>query len=96
MYQVEHDELFASICSGNHINDGESILHSSMMAIMGRMSAHTGKEITWDDAMAADEDLFAAEADMQWDQIYDPGPVAVSGVTQIPGIGRAGKNSSKA
>ena len=62
--------------SGNHINDGDRMLHSSMMAIMGRMSAHTGKEITWEDAMVADEDLFSSEGDMQWDQPFDPGRYA--------------------
>ncbi|MEC8824620.1 MAG: Gfo/Idh/MocA family oxidoreductase [Verrucomicrobiota bacterium] len=96
MYQVEHDELFASIRSGNHINDGDRMLHSSMMAIMGRMSAHTGKEITWEDAMAAEEDLFSSEGEMQWDQPFDPGPVAVPGTTQIAGIGQAGRKTSKA
>lgn len=87
MYQVEHDELFASIRSGNHINDGSRMLHSSMMAIMGRMSAHTGEEISWEEAMNADEDLFAQEGNMDWAQKYTPAPVALPGVTQIPGIG---------
>tara|TARA_B100001093_G_scaffold520313_1_gene614565 strand:+ start:10157 stop:11533 length:1377 start_codon:yes stop_codon:yes gene_type:complete len=87
MYQVEHDELFASIRSGNHINDGSRMLHSSMMAIMGRMSAHTGEQISWEEAMAADEDLFAQEGNMDWDQKYTPAPVSIPGVSQIPGIG---------
>jgi len=87
MYQVEHDEFFASIRSGQHINDGPRMIHSSMMAIMGRMSAHTGREITWEDAMNAEEDLFPNEKDMNWTQKYEPAPVAIPGVTQIPGIG---------
>lgn len=87
MYQVEHDELFASIRSGEFINDGPRMLHSSMMAIMGRMSAHTGKEITWEEAMTAEENLFPDEESMVWDQSYQPNSVAVPGVTQIPGIG---------
>src|SRR5687768_7458577 len=36
MYQVEHDDLFASIRAGNPINDGFKLAHSSMTAIMGR------------------------------------------------------------
>ena len=87
MYQVEHDEFFASIRSGEHINDGPRMIHSSMMAIMGRMSAHTGKEITWEEAMESGEDFFADEGGMQWDQAYKPNPVAIPGVTQIAGIG---------
>lgn len=87
MYQVEHDEFFESIRTGEFINDGPRMIHSSMMAIMGRMSAHTGKEITWEEAMAAGEDFFEDEGSMAWDQPYKPNPVAVPGVTRIEGIG---------
>jgi predicted dehydrogenase len=89
MYQVEHDEFFASIRSGNHINNGPRMIHSTMMAIMGRMSAQTGQEITWDQAMAAKEDLFPNEENLTWDQSFQPQPVAVPGVTTIDGIGKA-------
>jgi len=89
MYQVEHDEFFASIRSGEHINDGPRMIHSSMMAIMGRMSAHTGKEITWEEAMESGDDLFPDEGSMVWDQAYKPNDVAIPGVTQISGIGDA-------
>ncbi len=87
MYQVEHDELFASIRSGEHINDGPRMINSSMMAIMGRMSAQTGKEVSWEEAMAANEELFPNIENLQWDQSYEPHGVPVPGVFQIPGIG---------
>jgi predicted dehydrogenase len=83
MYQVEHDELFASIRSGNHLNDGDWMIHSTMMAIMGRMSAQTGQEWTWEQALAADEDLFPDEANFRMDQSFDPGPVPLPGVHKI-------------
>ena len=51
MYQVEHDELFASIRSGKPINDGVRMTHSTLAGIMGRMAAYTGQEITWDMAL---------------------------------------------
>jgi predicted dehydrogenase len=57
MYQVEHDELFASIRSGNPINNGQYMAHSTLLAIMGRMASYTGQEITWDQAMHSGEDL---------------------------------------
>ena len=44
MYQSEHDELFASIRAGKPFNDGEKAAHSSMVAILGRMVAYTGKK----------------------------------------------------
>ena len=34
-YQTEHDELFASIRSGQPINNGEYMSKSSLLAIMG-------------------------------------------------------------
>lgn len=57
MYQVEHDELFASIRNGSPINDGQWMAVSTMMAILGRMAAYTGQSITWDQAMQSKEDL---------------------------------------
>jgi myo-inositol 2-dehydrogenase/D-chiro-inositol 1-dehydrogenase len=45
IYQVEHDELFASIRKGEPINDGTWMAHSTLMAIMGRMAAYTGKNV---------------------------------------------------
>ena len=46
MYQTEHDEMFAAIRKGDPINNGERMTKSTLMAIMGRMSAYTGKSIT--------------------------------------------------
>ncbi|WP_247235356.1 Gfo/Idh/MocA family protein [Telluribacter sp. SYSU D00476] len=57
MYQTEHDELFASIRKGKPLNDGEYMAHSTLLAIMGRMAAYTGKQITWDQAMNSTEKL---------------------------------------
>ena len=57
MYQTEHNELFASIRDGNPINDGDWMSSSTMMGIMGRMAAYTGKEISWEQAMNSQEKL---------------------------------------
>lgn len=57
MYQTEHDELFASIRNGDPINDGYFMAKSTMLAIMGRMAAYTGKRITWDEALNSAEKL---------------------------------------
>jgi predicted dehydrogenase len=50
-YQVEHDDLFASIRAGNPINEAETGAKSSMTAILGRMCTYSGKEVTWDAAI---------------------------------------------
>jgi len=77
MYQNEHDELFASIRSGKHINDGEWMAHSTLLAVMGRMATYTGQEITWEMAMNSKEDQSPAR--------YEFGPLAVAPVAR-PGI----------
>jgi len=64
MYQVEHNELFASIRNGTPMNDGVWMANSTMMAIMGRMAAYTGQTITWDDALASTEDLTPARYEL--------------------------------
>ncbi len=87
MYQIEHNDLFNSIRSGEFINDGPRMTHSTMMGIAGRMSAHTGKEMTWEQAMNAGEDLFPAEENLQWDEKFKPQDVAIPGATKIEGIG---------
>ncbi len=61
MYQNEHDELFASIRGGKAVNNGQYAADSTMLAIMGRMAAYTGKTITWEMAMNSKEDLSPAQ-----------------------------------
>ena len=61
MYQVEHDELFAGIRAGKFINDGESAAHSTLMSIMAREAAYSGKEITWEQAIKAEQNLVPKE-----------------------------------
>jgi hypothetical protein len=81
MYQVEHNELFASIRAGKPINDGVRMAHSTMLAIMGRMAAYTGQRITWDEALNSKEDSFPA--DLKWDQELPIPPVAKPGQTKF-------------
>ncbi|MDN5200421.1 Gfo/Idh/MocA family oxidoreductase [Fulvivirgaceae bacterium BMA10] len=50
-YQVEHDELFASIRSGGVISNAEYGAKSTMTAILGRMATYSGQVITWDEAI---------------------------------------------
>ena len=79
MYQVEHDELFASIRSGRPINDGVWMAHSTLMAIMGRMAAYTGKEITWDQDMNSEQQL--VPDNLTWDMDLPIRPMAMPGQT---------------
>ncbi len=57
MYQNEHNAMFAAIRQNETINNGEYMCYSTMMAIMARMSAYTGREVTWQMAMESKLDL---------------------------------------
>jgi predicted dehydrogenase len=81
MYQTEHDELFASIRSGKPINDGVWMAHSTLMAIMGRMAAYTGQEITWDMALNSEEKLVPEP--LTWDMPLEIRPMAMPGRTRF-------------
>ena len=80
MYQTEHNELFAAIRKGEPINNGDYMTKSTLMAIMGRMSAYSGKTITWEQALNSKENLTPASYD--WTKLPEP-VVAVPGVTQF-------------
>jgi predicted dehydrogenase len=47
-YVVEHTDLIASIRAGKPLNEGRQIAESTLCAILGRMSAYTGRAISWD------------------------------------------------
>lgn len=64
MYQVEHDELIASIRDGKPIHNGDYMTKSTLMAIMGRMATYTGQEITWEKALNSKENLMPAKLEM--------------------------------
>jgi len=81
MYQTEHDELFASIRAGKPLNNGEYMAKSTLLAIMGRMAAYTGQQVTWEKALNSPQDLSPPKYD--WNiTLADPMP-AVPGVTKF-------------
>lgn len=81
MYQVEHDALIASIRHGRPINDGARMAHTTLMTIMGRMAAYTGKKITWDQAMNSRQEL--APENLTWGSKIEGQPLAVPGLTKF-------------
>jgi predicted dehydrogenase len=81
IYQAEHDALFASIRNARPINNGEYMAKSTMLAILGRMAAYTGQEITWEMAMSSREDLSPAAYD--WNASPPLARIAVPGQTQF-------------
>ncbi len=82
MYQVEHDEMYASIRDGNPINDGARMCTSTLMAIMGRMAGYTGQQVTWDMAMNSQEDLFPKDLDWKTGK-HTPPAIALPGTKEV-------------
>jgi myo-inositol 2-dehydrogenase/D-chiro-inositol 1-dehydrogenase len=80
MYQVEHDELFASIRKGEPINNGHYMCNSTMIALMGRMAAYTGQSLTWEQCLNSTERLGPAE--YAWSDVA-PQAVAIPGKTSF-------------
>lgn len=74
----EHINLVTAIRTGNTINDGEDQAFSSLVAIMGRVAAYTGKDVTWDEILNSGLRLGP--------EVYDMGPVEGVGET-IPVAG---------
>ena len=81
MYQVEHDELFASIRSGHPINDGHRMAHTTLMGIMGRMAAYTGQQVTWEQALNSEQRL--VPEDIDWNTVVEQLPLAKPGLTEL-------------
>lgn len=88
MYDLEHVALFDSIRSGTPINNGTYMARSSMLAVMGEMTCHSGRQFTWDEAMKSDYRLFPENCSLDMEPLVKPDangiyPVPVPGVTQI-------------
>lgn len=81
MYQVEHNELFAAIRAGQPLNHGEWMANSTLTALMGRMAAYTGQEITWEMAKNSQEKL--VQDNLAWDMKLPIVPLAIPGVTKF-------------
>jgi predicted dehydrogenase len=67
-------EMFAAIRSGEPINDSVAMARSTMLAILGRMATHSGKKITWDEALQSDRVLAPASYEWNADPPVLPGP----------------------
>jgi myo-inositol 2-dehydrogenase/D-chiro-inositol 1-dehydrogenase len=57
-YALEHVSLLASVRGdAPYLNEGVRVAESTLTAIMGRMSAYTGKAVTWEQAMNSTLDV---------------------------------------
>jgi len=78
---LQFTEMIDSIRNGKPINEGRQIAESTMTAILGRMSAYTGRALKWDWAMNA-SNLDLNPGDIEFGDLPDM-PVAMPGVTEL-------------
>ena len=53
-YVQEHINLVTAIRTGKTISDAEAQIDSTLITIMGRISAYTGKDVTWEEMLNSD------------------------------------------
>ncbi|MCC6671781.1 MAG: Gfo/Idh/MocA family oxidoreductase [Planctomycetes bacterium] len=56
-YVQEHRDLIEAIRSGKPVNELRTVANSTMTAILGRMSAYTGQELGWQQALESKLEL---------------------------------------
>lgn len=74
--QQEHRDLIDSVRAGKPLNVAQRIAESTLTAVMGRMSAYTGKEVTWEQALNSELNLMrdvTEFGDMAADEVAIPG-----------------------
>ncbi len=79
-YVQEHTDLIAAIRSDTYINEAQQIADSTLTAVLGRESAYTGEELTWEALMSSGQSLVPPSL------AFGPMPfpaVAVPGRTQL-------------
>lgn len=76
-YVQEHIDLVTAIRTNQPINEAQNVATSTMTAIMGRISAYTGKEVTWEEMMNSDLRLGPKE--------YILGPMDMTPHIPVPG-----------
>jgi hypothetical protein len=76
-YDQEHIDLVTAIRENKPYTEAEETAISTMAAIMGRISAYTGVETTWEEMMGSNLTLGPKE--------YELGPVDIEKGIPVPG-----------
>jgi predicted dehydrogenase len=86
-YVQEHIDLVTAIRTSKPINEAENTAISTMNAIMGRISAYTGKEVTYEELMNSDLKLGP--------KVFTFGPVDVDKSIPIAGLAYVPETDAK-
>jgi predicted dehydrogenase len=73
-YVQEHTDLIESIRSGKPLNELKNVAESTLTAIMGRMSAYTGKRVSWEQALNSKEDTMPKNLTLDMQLAVSPVP----------------------
>jgi predicted dehydrogenase len=82
-YEQEHVHLVESIRLNKQINQAEDLAYSTLITIMGRVAAYTGKVITWDEIMASELRYGPTEYKLGALPDYHEGSVPVPGENPV-------------
>jgi predicted dehydrogenase len=83
-YVQEHIDMVNAIRTNTPFNELENTAVTTMGAIMGRISAYTGKETTWDEMM--NSDLKLGPKVFTFGKVDIPKAVAVAGDAYVPPV----------
>ena len=82
-YVQEHIDLVTAIRTGKPFNEAENTAMSTLVAIMGRISAYTGKDVTMDEMMNSDMKL--GPKVYAFGKVDVPKNVPIAGEAYVPG-----------
>ncbi len=80
-YVQEHVNLIAGIRAGKPLNEGRQVAESTLTAIMGRMSAYTGRALSWEWVMNSSK-LDLTPPHLAFEEL-PPLEIAVPGKTKL-------------
>lgn len=84
---AEQERLIGSIRSGNPINDGDTMIDSTYVAVMGQLACYAGTPVTWEQVMAADFEFEPKIADVRLDMDAPTKPDATGNYRlPVPGL----------
>jgi len=87
-YRLEHKALMDSIRSGVPVNNGEYMIPSTLVVIMGQVACYTGKVVTWDELVKSSFSFGPLEGNFEMEPPTKPGadgnyPLAIPGKTKL-------------
>jgi hypothetical protein len=77
-YDQEHIDMVTAIRNNRPVNEAEFVAKSTLAGIMGRISAYTGKEVTWEEMMSSE--LSIGPKTLELGEVEMEFPVPVPGI----------------